>query len=448
MTSEEVRRKYIEFFVRYGHQEIPSASLVPENDPSTLFTSAGMQPLVPYLLGKPHPQGKRLVNSQKCFRAQDIEEVGDNRHTTFFEMLGNWSLGDYFKKEQLPWFWQFLTEELKLSHEKLYVSIFDPSASLGTGGNSGVPKDNESYEIWKSLGVPEDHIFAYGVEKNWWSRSGTPEQMPAGEIGGPDSEVFYEFTQVEHDPRFGDKCHPNCDCGRFVEIGNSVFIQYQKQADGTLQELTQKNVDFGGGLERMTAATNDNPDIFETDLFSKIITAIENISGRSYQDIAVSEQFEIITDHMKAATFIIASDILPSNKMQGYVLRRLLRRAAVKFNSICGSTEKPQDLAVVSGSVIDTYAGTDMLDISKKDEIADVIRQELDKFGKTLERGLAEIEKIAQIDGKIAFDLYQTYGFPLEVLEELFAVKGQKIDRQQFNEEFSRHQQVSRQGVK
>lgn len=437
MTSKDIRERYIKFFVGRGHKEITPAKLIPENDPSTLFTSSGMQSLVPYLLGQQHPAGKRLVNSQPCFRAEDIEEVGDNRHTTFFEMLGNWSLGDYFKKEQLPWIWEFLTKELGLPEEKLYVTVFE--------GSKDVPKDMESYEIWKSLGVSEDHIFFYGADKNWWSRSGPPDKMPVGEIGGPDNEIFFEFTQVEHDEKYGEKCHPNCNCGRFLEIGNSVFIQYRKRKDGSLEELPQKNVDFGGGLERITAAVNNNPDIFESDLFWEITTSIGNITGRSYLDPGVSDEFRIIADHMRAATFLIASGVTPSNKLQGYVLRRLLRRSAVRLRiDECFAIEDLKDLAKISESVIDTYSNTGLLDISLREEIKSEIEGEMDKFSKTLDRGLKEIEKIKTIDGKKAFDLYQTFGFPYEVTEELFRQKGQQIDREQFKKEFEKHQELSR----
>ncbi|KKW09900.1 MAG: Alanine-tRNA ligase [Microgenomates group bacterium GW2011_GWC1_49_7] len=316
MKSADVRRKYIEFFKARGHVEIPSAPLVPENDPTTLFTSSGMQPLIPYLLGQKHPSGKRLVDSQKSFRAGDIDEVGDNRHTTFFEMLGNWSLGDYFKKEQLLWIWEFLTKELSLPQEKLFVSVFE--------GNKEVPRDEESVGIWKSLGIPEERIFFYGVDKNWWSRSGEPANMPPGEPGGPDSEVFYDFG-TPHDPKFGKECHPNCDCGRFMEIANSVFMQYQKLEDGSLKELAQKNVDFGGGLERMAAATNNNPDVFTTDLFSPIIEHIVSVSQKDYVGNEVPMQ--IIADHIKGAVMMIDGGVLPSNKTQGYILRRIIRRA-------------------------------------------------------------------------------------------------------------------------
>ena len=278
MTTNEVREKYLNFFKNRGHKIISPAPLVLENDPTTLFTSSGMQPLVPNLLGEPHPEGKRVCDSQPSIRVQDIEEVGDNRHTTFFEMLGNWSFGDYFKAEQLPWIWEFLTDKkqgLGLDPGKLYVSVFE--------GNKEVPKDEESITIWeaiyKNVGIDAkegERIFAYDDSKNWWSRSGTISQMPAGEIGGPDSEVFYDFGEElglhEKSKWKDEKCHPNCDCGRFLEIGNSVFIQYKKNEDGSLEELPNKNVDFGGGLERLVAATNNDPDIFKIDVFEKMIS--------------------------------------------------------------------------------------------------------------------------------------------------------------------------------
>jgi alanyl-tRNA synthetase len=319
MTSDEIRKRYIKFFEERGHTKIEPAPLVLklEDDPTstTLFISAGMQPLVSYLKGESHPKGKRLVDIQPSLRLQDIEEVGDTSHTTFFEMLGNWSLGDYFKKEQLAWCWEFFTKELKLDPERLYVSVFE--------GTKDVPKDTESAEVWKSLGVPEERIFYYGVEKNWWSRSGTPEAMPAGEIGGPDSEVFFEFKDVPHDKKYGEKCHPNCSCGRFMEIGNSVFIQYEKKEEGKLKELHQKNVDFGGGLERITAAVNNQPDIFKIDLLWPLIEKISQISGIAYK--ANEGRFRIIADHIRAAVFL-ASEGVPaiSDDKHGSVLRRLL----------------------------------------------------------------------------------------------------------------------------
>ncbi|MEK7168721.1 MAG: alanine--tRNA ligase-related protein [Patescibacteria group bacterium] len=404
ITSNEVREKYLKFFEKRGHVIIPPAPLVLEKDPTTLFTSSGMQPLVPYLMGQKHELGTRLVDSQPSIRLQDIDEVGDNRHTTYFEMLGNWSLGDYFKEKQLAWIWEFLTKELGLPKEKLYVSIFE--------GNNSVPEDTESFNIWKNLGVPEDHIFEYGVKKNWWSRSGTPDEMPVGEIGGPDSEIFYEFESVKHDKKFGPKCHPNCDCGRFLEIGNSVFIQYVKNADGTLSELPQKNVDFGGGLERITAALNNDPDVFKTDIFWPTIQKLEKITGKQYSD--QKKTFRIIADHLRASTALINAGVVPSNKMHGYILRRLIRRIATKFDQVEKITDNK------------------------------IILEEVSKFKVSLDKGLKEINKIEQITGKIAFDLYQSYGFPLELTVELFEEKGQKVDLEEFKKEFEKHKDASR----
>src|SRR3989344_3508769 len=343
MTSEEIRIAYLNFFKEKGHAVISSASLVPENDPTTLFTGSGMQPLVPYLLGAPHPKGKRLVNSQKSFRAEDIEEIGDNRHTTFFEMLGNWSLGDYFKAEQISWFFEFLTEIANLDHNRLYVSVF-----AGDKENR-LPRDDESAEIWKKefakkgieardieiitleqggeVGMQGGRIFYYGASKNWWSRAGKPSQMPAGEPGGPDTEVFFDFG-LPHDPTYGKECHPNCDCGRFMEIGNSVFMQYVKAPDGTFGELPKRNVDFGGGLERITAAANDDADVFKLASLYKTITALQNKSGKEYTNPAYQKSFRIIADHMRGAVFMISDGVLPSNTEGGYVVRRLIRRAA------------------------------------------------------------------------------------------------------------------------
>ncbi|WKZ25274.1 MAG: alanine--tRNA ligase-related protein [bacterium] len=408
IASNQVREKYLRFFEKRGHKIIPPAPLVLEKDPTTLFTSSGMQPLVPYLMGEKHPDGTRLVDSQPSIRLQDIEEVGDNRHTTYFEMLGNWSLGDYFKEEQLPWVWEFLTKELKLSPAKLYVSVFE--------GNDSVPEDTESFNIWKDLGVSENHIFEYGVKKNWWSRSGTPDEMPEGEIGGPDSEIFFDFGEKlklhENSEFKSEKCHPNCDCGRFLEIGNSVFIQYKKMKDGSLEELPQKNVDFGGGLERITAALNNDPDVFKTDIFWPTIMKLEKITGKKYED--EKKNFRIVADHLRASEALINAGVVPSNKMHGYILRRLIRRMAIKFSDV----DK-----VIRNTVI---------------------LEELKKFKVSLDNGLKEIKKVKKITGKIAFDLYQSYGFPLELTIELFTDKGQKVDLKEFGDEFEKHRTASK----
>ncbi len=451
MTHTEVRNKYLEFFKKRNHKEIPSASLVPENDPTSLFTSSGMQPLITYLLGEKHPLGTRLVDSQKCFRSQDIEEIGDNRHTTFFEMLGNWSLGDYFKKDQLPWIFEFLTKELGLDPKRLYVSVFE--------GNKSVPKDMESIAIWKGIfnGVgidasEEERIFVYPAKKNWWSRSGEPENMPPGEPGGPDSEVFFDFGEKlnlhEKSIFRKQKCHPNCDCGRYMEIANSVFMQYQKQSDNSLKELPKKNVDFGGGLERMVAVTNNNPDVFQTDLYSEILKTIEDISGKKYSDDENKPSMRVIADHLKATTFIALEGIEPDNKKQGYILRRLLRRSAIKLRLLTNlPTTQHQFLPIVE-SVLNTYKNTPYFNNIDIDSIKDLIGPELLKFTKSLDKGLREVQKHTNIDGKIAFDLYQTYGFPLEITAELFAQKGQKIDIRQFESEFNDHRNLSRTAAK
>lgn len=416
MDINSVREKYLNFFKSKGHKIIPAAPLVLENDPTTLFTSSGMQPLVPFLMGEVHPEGKRLVDSQPSIRVQDIEEVGDNRHQTFFEMLGNWSLGDYFKGEQLPWVFEFLTSELGILPEKLYVTVFE--------GSDSVAKDTESIQIWKSLGIPDDHIFEYGVKKNWWSRSGTPDQMPEGEIGGPDSEVFYDFGENlgihEASAWKDEKCHPNCDCGRFIEIGNSVFIQYKKES-GKLVELSQKNVDFGGGLERITAALNNDPDVFKIDVFARIIGEIEKVTGQNYKDN--ERPMRIIADHIRAASALANSGVIPSNKLQGYVLRRLVRRAVVKMRSL-KSDVSSEDFKGITGEKS--------------------VLEEIDRFKTTLENGLKEASKIEKIDGKIAFDLYQTYGFPLELTMEIFSEKGQEINNEEFQKEFEKHKEKSR----
>ena len=451
MTVSEVRKRYLDFFNKRGHAIIPSAPIVPENDPTTLFTSSGMQPLVPYLSGQSHPQGTRLANSQPSFRAEDIEEVGDNRHTTFFEMLGNWSLGDYFKKEQLPWLYEFLTDKkdgLGLDHKKIYVTTFagDPE--------SGMEVDTESAEIWKKIGIRDDHIFSYGAKKNWWSRAGTPSKMPVGEIGGPDSEVFYDF-ETPHDKKFGEECHPNCDCGRFVEIGNSVFMQFIKQPDGSFKELPRRNVDFGGGLERLTAATRNDADIFLIDVFDSARKVIEERSGKKYGDAQSQRSFRIILDHMRAATFMIASGIRPSNTEQGYILRRLIRRAIREADKL---GIKDAVLVEVAESFCSAYADA----YPFVQESAQTIREELSKeetqFRKTLGRALKKFNtKIETFQGAdlvnvefpptIVFDLVTTDGMPFELVKEIAAEHGMTINETVFRNLMEAHQALSRAGA-
>ncbi|NMB84463.1 alanine--tRNA ligase [Candidatus Roizmanbacteria bacterium] len=440
ITHVKLRQLFSDFWSGKNHKEVPPIPLVPKDDPTTLFTGSGMQQLVPYLSGETHPLGQRLYNIQRSLRSQDIDEVGDNRHTTMFEMMGNWSLGDYFKKEQLAWFWEFLTKLLQLPKEKLYVSVF--------AGTKDVPEDRESYEIWKSLGLSEDHIHKYGAEKNWWSRAGVPDNMPKGEPGGPDSEVFYDFgTEYrfhENSPHAGKPCHINCDCGRFLEIGNSVFIQYRKAGDRLLEELPKKNVDFGGGLERIMAAIEDNPDIFTTSLYQPIIRAVETTTGKKYTDPKNTPSMRIIADHLKAAIFLIKDGVLPSNKEQGYVLRRLMRRSAVKMYQLKEGLLDATDFNLIGNKVIDIYTGVYFDEKNDTSAITPIVSEELTRFNKTLSRGLKEIKKIADIDGKQAFDFYQSYGFPLELTEELLREKGQTVDKNAFYQEFQKHKELSR----
>ena len=428
MTVNEVRSKYLAFFEARGHVVIPSAPIVPENDPTTLFTSSGMQPLVPYLLGQEHPEGKRLANSQLSFRAEDIEEVGDNRHTTFFEMLGNWSLGDYFKKEQLQWCYEFLTnkkEGLGLDLNKLYITTFSGDEE------SGMPADTESVEIWKKIGIADDHMFTYGAEKNWWSRAGIPAKMPVGEIGGPDSEVFYDFGSTgspqaaQHDTKFGETCHPNCDCGRFVEIGNSVFMQFIKQANGSFKELPKRNVDFGGGLERLAAATLNNPDIFMIDVFDAARAVLEKYSGKKYQDDAsIQKSFRIILDHTRAASVMLDAGLRPSNTEQGYILRRLVRRSIREIDKL-GVKE------AILGEIVGGHAAE--------------FNAEEAQFRKTLAHGMRELEKMG--DDIDAFMLFTTYGFPIELTAEIAKERGLSVDLESVQKKMAEHQALSRAGA-
>lgn len=463
MTSAEILSRYITFFIEQQHARIANSPLVLLNDPTTLFTSSGMQALIPYLLGEIHPDGKRLVNAQNCIRTQDIEEVGDNRHTTFFRMVGNWSLGDYFKKEQLTWFFTFLTDKEKglgLNPQKLYVTVF-----AGDEKNN-IPKDTESATIWKELyrskgieakevellneeqggklGMQDGRIFYYDVKKNWWSRSGVPDNMPSGEPGGPDSEVFYDFGTA-HDKAFGEYCHPNCDCGRFMEIGNSVFMQYQKQEDGSFKELPQKNVDFGGGFERFAAAVNNDSDVFTSDLYKNIISEIEQSTSKSYSDASVTKLMRVIADHLKASVFLIKDGVTPSNKEQGYVLRRLLRRAAVKMYLLNAAKLDHSVFSKIIDAVISTERNINDNDFDQKnDYIHQTILTELEKFTQTLSKGFKEMEKnIDQLD-HVAFDLFQTHGFPFEIIEELAKEKGKGVDKKTFQDALQKHKDLSR----
>jgi alanyl-tRNA synthetase len=490
MTVSEVRQKFLDFYAKRGHVVVPSSSLVPENDATTLFTGSGMQPLVPYLLGQTHPAGKRIVDSQKSFRAEDIEEVGDNRHTTFFEMLGNWSFGDYFKKEQLSWFFEFLTskeEGLGLDPQKIHVTVFS--------GGQDIPRDDESIAIWTELfaskgitakygnmvdeahaagrGMHDDErIFGY-EKKNWWSRAGGPEKMPAGEPGGPDSEMFYDFG-TPHDERFGKYCHPNCDCGRFLEIGNSVFMEFRKKENGGFENLPQRNVDFGGGLERQTAAANGDPDVFRVDVFRAIIEELEKRTEFRYDakgdhaDETV-KAFRIVADHLRASIFMLADKVVPSNTERGYVLRRLLRRA-IRYADFLqigeGLDSVVPVLSVFYKTIYPEILGSEAL-------IRERIREEEAKFRKTLVLGHRELlglvsgknmkdEHIERISGSDLFFIYSTYGYPLELsyeeIEGNILPELQKDERvlaasgfydktkitEEFREEFKKHQDLSR----
>jgi alanyl-tRNA synthetase len=473
MTTHEIRKKYLEFFEQKGHAILASSSLLPENDPTTLFTGSGMQPMVPFLLGEKHPRGTRIADSQKCFRAQDMDEVGDNRHTTFFEMLGNWSLGDYFKQEQIPWMFEFLTSELKLDPKNLYVTCF-----RGDEVNN-VPRDTESAEIWKGLfadkeiearivdnaevhGMQDGRIFYYSAKKNWWSRSGVPENMPIGEPGGPDTEMFWDFgveLKLHENSDFKDQpCHVNCDCGRFMEIGNNVFMEYFKTDKG-FQKLSQWNVDFGGGLERMSAALRNEPDVFKIDLFDHARSVIERLSAKNYGATAQETYaFRVILDHLRAATFLIADNAVPSNKDQGYFTRRLIRRA-VRYAHKLGVTEN--FCAEVAGGFIETYREQYPELINSQERIFQELHIEEEKFRATLEQGIKEFEKIiagfaiafektgnkmTEISAKQAFKLYDTYGFPLDMTEDLAKEQGLTVDKVGFEEAFKKHQELSRQG--
>ena len=432
MTASDIVKKYISFFEERGHKRITNSPLVPINDPTTLFTSSGMQALVPY-----------LVNVQNCFRAQDIEEVGDNRHTTFFRMLGNWSLGDYFKKEQLPWFWEFLTKKLGLPPEKLYVTVFE--------GSKDAPQDTESAEIWtkilKDAGLdPKERIHYYGVDKNWWSRSGIPEKMPVGEPGGPDSEVFYEFTSVEHDPKYGEKCHPNCECGRFMEIGNSVFMQYIKQADGSFKGLPKQNVDFGGGLERFITAVENQSDIFQTTLLSPIIRIIEQTTNQVYTNHA--REMRIIADHFIAAMFIISANVTPSKTEHGYILRRLIRRSLDNFYKLNGDTLEP-----IIKTIVEQYKETDPeLDVNFE-RIKSTMLEEANNYLVTVEKAKKIITKTQTISGKAhivkevsvddAFKMYATHGLSPEQIKNL----GYTFNEQEFAKKMEDHKNLSRSGA-
>lgn len=419
-----------------------------------------MQPLIRYLLGEPHPSGTRIVDSQKCFRSEDIDEVGDNRHTTFFEMLGNWSLGDYFKAEQLPWVFEFLVEELGIDPARLYVTVFSGEEKYN------IPRDDESVEIWRRLfkkvgieakavhigdpdrggevGMRGGRIFYYNSTKNWWSRAGPPEKMPAREPGGPDSEIFYD-SGTPHDPKHGPHCHPNCECGRFMEIGNSVFMEYTKTDDGRFERLPQRNVDFGGGLERIGAAVTGNADMFAVDTLKCLIDALPGGVGEMRSK-------RIIADHVRAAAFLITDGVEPSNKDRGYMLRKLLRRSIIHASMLERGEEDANSLSAgyvetlerLFGIVCDEYAGTYALD---RGRILAVFRGESQKFRNTFTNGMRRLAQYETVDVDTAFKLYESFGLPYEVIKEFGGEKAAALTREAFEERLEAHRQRSRAGA-
>jgi len=424
MTARELREKFINFFVEKGHKKIPSASLIPENDPTTLFISAGMHPLVPYLLGEPHPLGKRLCSVQKCLRTGDIESVGDTYHHTFFEMMGNWSLGDYWKEEIIQASFEFLTKILNIPAEKIFITCFV--------GDSDAPKDEETALLWQKVGIPRQRIYFLGKEDNWWG--------PAGETGpcGPDSEMFYDTGKQ----KCGSDCRPGCSCGKYIEIWNDVFMMYNKTAEGNFVPLKQRNIDTGMGVERTLAVLDGHFDDYRTELFWPIIEQLElRLKVKYNSNNEITRSLRIIADHLKASVFLISDGVRPSNKLQGYILRRLLRRSASKAFSINKDFDS-KDFKSLVQIIISIYPN--YFKETNSEEIAMEVSLEIRKFRSTIERGFKEIEKYTTITGKIAFDLYQTYGFPLEVTRELAEEKGQIINEDEFRSEFRKHQELSR----
>lgn len=432
MNTQDIRNAYLEFFKGRGHVEIPRAPIVLKDDPTTLFTGSGMQPMIPYLLGQPHPEGKRIVDSQTCLRAQDIDDIGDNRHTTFFEMLGNWSMGDYFKEQQIQWMWEFLTKVVELDPTKLYVTCFIGAPEYG------IPKDTEAANVWQRLfgelglsateaeiGSEEDgyargikdgeRIFYYDGSKNWWSRNGAPENTPIGDPCGPDSEMFYDFG-TPHNLEFGEHCHPNCDCGRFMEIGNNVFMAYKKVDENTFEPLEKPNIDHGSGLERIAAAKLNDPDVFKISLMWPIIEKLQKLSKKNYEDH--TESMRVIADHLRAAVFMAVDGEKPSNKQQGYVMRRLLRRAILKAFDLGIEQNFLQEITPV---IAELYKNDFPEVMEHEAVVAETLVKEEKAFKQTLRKGLKQFEKLAtdgEVTGAEIFTLYDTYGFPLELSEE------------------------------
>ena len=429
MRAIEIRNKYLEFFKRHGHAVIPSAPLIPENDPSVLFTTAGMQPLVPYLLGEKHPEGTRLTDFQKCLRTNDIDEVGDNRHLTYFEMLGNWSLGDYFKEESIAMSFEFLTKELGIPVEKLSVTCF--------AGDEDCQRDEVTASCWKKAGIPEDRIYYFGKDDNWWI---------AGEEGpcGPDTEMFYDTGK----PKCSENCNPSCGCGKYVEIWNNVFMEFFKTKDGKYTKLKQHNVDTGLGLERMTMLLQGKETPFDTELFKPVMDKLQELAGENDS----IESRRIVAEHLRASMMIIQDGGLPSNIDRGYILRRLIRRMVRHLRKLQINLNELGELIDLN---IDTLKEMYPELHQNSNKIKSVIIEEKDKFEKTLERGEREFNKIVNrmknegqdtISGQDLFTLYETYGFPPEVTQDLAREAGLKVDTTEFDKLFKEHQEKSRMG--
>ena len=428
MKAIEIRNKYLNFFKKHGHAVIPSAPLIPENDPSVLFTTAGMQPLVPYLLGEKHPAGKRLTDYQKCVRTNDIEEVGDNRHLTYFEMLGNWSLGDYFKEEAVSMSFEFLTKELGIPADKISVTCF--------AGDEDAPRDEVTAECWRKAGIPDERIYFYGKDDNWWI---------AGEEGpcGPDTEMFYDTGKEP----CSENCQPSCDCGKYVEIWNNVFMEYYKSKDGKYSKLKQQNVDTGMGLERITFLLQGKTTPFDTELFAPVMEKLESL-----QKVDDIKSRRIIAEHLRSSMMIISDGGRPSNIDRGYILRRLIRRMTRHLNKLQISLDELGELIELDIDILkEMYPELD----KNRDIIKQVILEEKDKFVKTLSHGEKEFEKAIQrlkqenkdtIDGQTIFKLYETYGFPPEITSDLAEEQGFKIDMTEFDKLFKEHQDKSRMG--
>jgi alanyl-tRNA synthetase len=431
ITSEELKKKYIEFFKGKNHKEIPNSSLIPEYDPSVLFTPAGMHPLVPFLLGQKHPSGKRLVDVQRCLRTGDIDEVGNDMHLSFFEMLGNWSLGDYWKKEAIMWSYEFLTKGLKIDSKKLHVTCF--------AGDKDAPRDDETAQVWLTLGISKDKIYFLPKEDNWWG--------PAGETGpcGPDSEMFIDTSKKA----CGKNCRPGCHCGKYFEIWNNVFMQYNKKLGGKFEPLAQKNVDTGMGVERTTAMLQGKKSVYEIETFAPIMEKVQEMSKIKKPNEEQTRSIRIITDHLRAAAFILGDEhaVVPSNVDQGYILRRFIRRA-IRHGKLLGiNNDFTGEIAKVAISI--NHKDYPLLK-KKQDFILSELKKEEEKFRRTLEKGINQFNKFAQqkaISGSDAFLLFQSYGFPIEMTRELCEEKGIKVDEKGFHDEFKKHQALSRVGA-